>query len=162
MKIFFLSMAIAMSLATSAQIKNVSLQASGLTCSMCSNAINKALRTLDFIASVDADIKTYTFELSFKADREVDFDKIKAKVEDAGFSVSGFNAVIYFNKVQVKNSEPVMIGDKTFYFSNIQGESLDGWRQIRLLNKGFVSSKEFKRNPIQKKATAAGVYYATL
>ena len=66
MKSIFLFIAIAFSVATNAQITKVSLQASGLTCSMCSNSINKALKTLDFVERVDADIKTYTFEILFK------------------------------------------------------------------------------------------------
>ena len=90
MKTIFLFVALAFSMATSAQVTKVSLQASGLTCSMCSNAINKALKTLDFVDEVDADIKTYTFEISFKENSNVDFDKIKTKVENAGFTVSGF------------------------------------------------------------------------
>ena len=51
---------------TEAQIIKVSLQASGLTCSMCSNAINKSLKTIDFVDRVPADITTYSFEISFK------------------------------------------------------------------------------------------------
>ena len=39
------------------QVTKVSIQASGLTCSMCSNAINKSLRSLDFVDKVDANIK---------------------------------------------------------------------------------------------------------
>ena len=92
MKKIFLFIAIAFSLATNAQVTKVSLQASGLTCSMCSNSINKALKTLDFVLKVDADIKTYTFEILFKPNSNVDFDMIKKKVENAGFTVSGFVA----------------------------------------------------------------------
>ena len=90
MKAIFLFVALAFSMATSAQVTKVSLQASGLTCSMCSNSINKALKTLDFVDKIDTDIKTYTFEISFKVNSNVDFDKIKKKVENAGFTVSGF------------------------------------------------------------------------
>ena len=110
--------AISISLATKAQVSKVYLQASGLTCSMCSNAINKALRTLDFVDNIDADIRTYTFELSFKPGSRVDFDKIKNKVEDAGFSVAGFVAAIYFDNVQLKNNQPVTIGGNTLLFVN--------------------------------------------
>ena len=119
MKKIFLFIAIVLSMATKAQVSKVSLQASGLTCSMCSNSINKALKTLDFVDKIDADLKTYTFEISFKANSNVDFDKIKMKVEKAGFSVSSFVATINFNNVLVKSSEPVTIGDKTFVFINV-------------------------------------------
>src|SRR3954467_4871350 len=116
MKTILLFVALALSMATSAQVTKVSLQASGLTCSMCSNSINKALKTLDFVDEVDANIKTYTFEVTFKANSKVDFDKIKMKVEKAGFSVSSFVATMHFNNLQVNNNQPVTIGDKTFLF----------------------------------------------
>ena len=122
MKKNFLLIAIAFSMVTNAQVTKVSLQASGLTCSMCSNSINKALKTLDFVLKVDADIKTYTFEILFKTNSNVDFDMIKKKVENAGFTVSGFVATILFNNIQVINSQPVTIGDKTFLFENMKDQ----------------------------------------
>jgi len=160
MKSVFLIIAIALSVATKAQVTKVSLQASGLTCSMCSNAINKALKTLDFVDRVDADIKTYTFEISFKANSNVDFDKIKMKVEKAGFSVSGFVATIDFNNIQVKNNEAVTIGDKTFVFVNVKDQSLYGLKQVKVLDKGFVSPKEYKSYAFP--ASSPGTYHATI
>src|SRR5437588_10406331 len=102
MKKIFLIAAIGLSVAAKAQVAKVSLQASGLTCSMCSKSINKSLLTLDFIDKVDANIKTSTFEITFKHADKVDFDKLKGKVEDAGFSVARFTATIHFDNVQLK------------------------------------------------------------
>lgn len=160
MKKNFLLIAIAFSMVTNAQVTKVSLQASGLTCSMCSNSINKALKTLDFVLKVDADIKTYTFEILFKTNSNVDFDMIKKKVENAGFTVSGFVATILFNNIQVINSQPVTIGDKTFLFENMKDQSLNGAKEVKVLDKGFVSPKEYKRNafPISSPRT----YHATI
>ena len=146
MKKIFLFIAIAFSVATNAQVTKVSLQASGLTCSMCSNSINKALKTLDFVDKVDADIKKYTFEIIFKSNSAVDFDMIKKKVEGAGFAVSGFVATMLFNNVQVINNQPITIEDKTFYFVNTSDQLVNGAKEIQVLDKGFVSSKEYKRN----------------
>jgi copper chaperone CopZ len=160
MKTIFLFFAVAISFAATAQVTKVSLQASGLTCSMCSNSINKALKTLDFIDEVNADIKTYTFEVTFKANSNVDFDKIKAKVEKAGFSVSGFVATIQFNDVHVKINQPVTIGDKTFVFVNVKDQSLHGAKQVKVLDKGFVSPKEYKSYAFA--ASSPGTYHATI
>lgn len=160
MKKIFLFIAIAFSTATNAQVTKVSLQASGLTCSMCSNSIYKALKTLDFVDQVDADIKTYTFEISFKENKNVDFDMIKKKVEGAGFAVSGFVATILFNSVQVTNAQPIIIEDKTFYFVNTNDQSLNGARKVKVLDKGFVSPKEYKRNALP--VSAPYTYHATL
>ena len=160
MKAIFLFVALAFSMATSAQVTKVSLQASGLTCSMCSNSINKALKTLDFVDKIDTDIKTYTFEISFKLNSNVDFDKIKKKVENAGFTVSAFVATMYFNDVHVKDGEPVTIGDKTFHFLNVKDELFNGIKQVKLLDKGFISSKEYKVNSLFN--SSPGIYHVSI
>ena len=162
MKKFFLLLAIAISLGTKAQVTKVYLQASGLTCSMCSNAINKALKTLDFVDRIESDVKSYTFEISFKPNAQVDFDKIKKKVEDAGFSVSRFVAAIHFNNVQLKENGSVTIGNYTFSIINGKEQSLNGIQRVKLLDKGFVSSKEYKGSVFDKVAISAGVYRASL
>ena len=68
-------------------IKKVSLVASGLTCSMCSKAIFKALTKLDFVDEVKVDIEQSKFVLTFKSGKTVVIDQIKSAVADAGFSV---------------------------------------------------------------------------
>jgi len=146
MKITFLLIAIALSIATSAQITKVSFQASGLTCSMCSNAIFKALKTLDFVDKVDADVKTYTFDMTFKANSNIDFDLIKKKVEGAGFAISGFIATIQFNSVQLKKDQPVAVADKNFLFVNGHEQLLNGIKDVKLIDKGFVASNEYRKN----------------
>ena len=70
-----------------AEIKKVTLVASGLTCSMCSKAIFKALTKLDFVEEVKVDIEQSKFILTFKSGKTVVIDQIKAAVADAGFSV---------------------------------------------------------------------------
>jgi copper chaperone CopZ len=143
------------------QVTKVSLQASGLTCSMCSNSINKSLRTIDFVQKVEPNVQTSTFVITFKPDAAVDFDQLKKKVEDAGFFVSNFIATINFNSIEVKPNEPVKLGDKTFHFVGIKTGSLNGEMPVKILNKGFVSSKEFKKNSFTS-TTGAKIYYATI
>ena len=146
MKNIILIAALLCTYATDAQVTNVSIQASGLTCSMCSNAINKSLRSLDFVQDVNANIKTSTFLISFKPGSAVDFDKIKKKVEDAGFFVADFTATIHFDKVPVVNDGHVTLLGDTFHFINIKDQTLDGDKTIRLLDKGFVTAKVYKTN----------------
>ena len=109
MKKIILLIAIAITTIADAQVSTVSLQASGLTCSMCSNAINRSLKTLDFVQQVDADFKSYTFEISFKPGYAIDFDMLRQKVENAGFTVCAFIVDINFSNLQLKNAEPVII-----------------------------------------------------
>ncbi len=147
MKKIFLFIAITVSISARAQVNTVSLQASGLTCSMCSNAINKALKTLSFVQMVDADIKTYTFVISFKPNSAVDFDLLRKSVEKAGFTVCSFVANIHFENIQVKNNQTIIFEDKKFLVVNSSDHVLNGIKQVKILDRGFVSPKKFKKNP---------------
>jgi copper chaperone CopZ len=146
MKKILITIALLASVLTQAQVKSVSLQASGLTCSMCSNSITKALKSLSFVQAVESDIKTYTYEISFNPNSAVDFDIIRKKVEAAGFAVSAFIINIHFPETEIKNDQPVVILDKTFVFVNTQDQVLTGDKKITVLDKGFVTAKEFKKN----------------
>ena len=76
---------------SNAQYRNIELQAAGLTCSMCSNAINKALKPLPFINKIDTDLKNNLFSITLWEGTTPDFDLLKKKVEEAGFSVGRCN-----------------------------------------------------------------------
>ncbi len=127
-------------------VKKATLQASGLTCSMCSNSINKALRTIDYIESVRANIQTSSFDITFKPGAKVKFDDLKMKVEDAGFSVAALSANVEFANASVSNDEHLTVDGMVFHFLNVKDQVLTGNKTIRILDKGFVSSKEFKKN----------------
>ena len=160
MKKILLLAALAVSLVANAQVNKVSLQASGLTCSMCSNAINKSLKTLDFVLKVDADIKTYSFEILFKPNSKVDFDLIRKKVESAGFTVSAFYATLNFSNIPVNAGKPVVLQDKTFLFVDTKNQILNGDKQVKIIDKGFVSAKEYKKSNYS--VPSAGNYHVTL
>jgi copper chaperone CopZ len=161
MKTILFLLAGIISFVTNAQVSKVSIQASGLTCSMCSNSINRSLKTIDFVENVNPNIKNSSFEITFKNGSNVDFDKLKKKVEDAGFTVANFVATVNFNNVLVKNNQPVKIGDKTFYILNAKDQQLSGAKQVRVVDKGFVSNKEYKKNSLAA-STGRGVYNVTI
>ncbi len=146
MKNIFLIFVMLFAVTVNAQVTKVSIQASGLTCSMCSNAINKALQSLAAVEKVTANIKNSSFDVTFKKDAAVDFDKLKKKVEDAGFFVARFTAAVQFDNVAVKNDEHTAVAGNTFHFLNVKTQTLNGEYTIRLLDKGFVPAKEYKKN----------------
>ncbi len=162
MKKIILLIVLLISVTVKAQLIKVDLQASGLTCSMCSNAINKALKTLDFIDKVIADIKSYTFNITFKPGVHADFDLIRKKVEDAGFSVSGFTATIHFSNVQVKEGQPIAVGNYTFLFSQLTRQSLNGAFPVKFIDRGFISAKEYKKYALPGQSAVPGIYHVTL
>lgn len=159
MKAFFLLLISVISLSAHAQrITKVSLQASGLTCSMCNKSIYKALTTLDFIDHVDANVETATFDITFKPGAPVDFDRLKRKVEDAGFFVSRFVATASFENLAVNNNIRVQVGDQLLHFVGLKSQTLSGTVRLRVLNKGYVSSKEYKKNPVAASAQQKEYY----
>lgn len=131
--------------AAQAQFSKASLQATGLTCALCSNAINKAVSKLPFVESVRADIKNSSFSIVFKAGAALDIDAIKNAVEDAGFSVGGLSLTGNFNETRLVKDQAVTIGNEQFHFLNGDGKILNGEQVIMVVDKNFVSEKQFKK-----------------
>ncbi|HJU45315.1 MAG TPA: heavy-metal-associated domain-containing protein [Chitinophagaceae bacterium] len=129
----------------SAQFKSASLQAAGLTCAMCTKAINKSLEKVSFIKEVEPDIKTSSFLVTFREGASVDFDVIKKAVEDAGFSVASLKVTGKFDKVSIQNDAHVQIDGKTFHFLNVNKQTLQGEKTITLVDRNFVSAKDYRK-----------------
>jgi copper chaperone CopZ len=162
MKNVFLLIAVSIAISANAQVTKVYLQASGLTCSMCSNAINKAIKSLDFVDKIDADVRHSTFEISFRENSTIDFDKIKRKVEGAGFFVSGFVAAINFNNLHLKENEPLKVGAASLYIINTPPQILNGIIKFRVLDRGFIPAKEFNDSKLSQSSAMEGVYHVSI
>ena len=128
-----------------AQYRNVALQAAGLTCSMCSNAINKALKPLPFVENIDTDLKNNLFMITIKPGVTPDFDLLKKKVEDAGFSVGKLTVEVNFDKLAVTNDAHANIGGKNLHFLHVKDQTLDGWQKVQLIDRNFVVASQYKK-----------------
>ena len=144
-RIIILLLTLTAGLLSQAQFTKATLQASGLTCAMCNNATNKALKGLAFVSTVKSDIKNASFDIVFKDGAISDIDAIREAVEDAGFFVAKLKVTGNFDNVNVKNDEHVVIGGKTFHFLEISDQVLSGEKTLTLLDKNFLTSKEFKK-----------------
>ncbi len=144
-KIFVILILLGTVVTTNAQFKSAMLQASGLTCAMCTKAINKSLEKLSFIQSINPDIKNSAFNIQFKQGASVNIDQLKKAVQDAGFSVARLKLTGNFINVAVKNDEHVQINGNTFHFLNVSNQTLDGKREITIVDKNFVNTKEFNK-----------------
>lgn len=168
MKKLLLLLIIALSVAPSqAQFTNASLQATGLTCAMCSNAINKALQKVPFVESVKSDIKNSAFSIVFKADTQVDIGALKDAVEDAGFSIGSLKLTGVFAGINVEKNQPVKFGSDTFLFLNAGSQVLNGEKTITIVDKNFMTAKEFKKQNAAVKiyklpANTERVYYVII
>ena len=136
-----------------AQFTNASLQASGLTCSMCNNAIYKALKALPFVGSVESDIKHSSFGIIFKENAPVDIDAMKNAVENAGFSVASFTLTGSFDHVSIGNDKHVVIDGRHFHFLKVNDQVLNGPQTITVVDKDFLTARDFKKFSAATKMT---------
>ena len=143
-KLLFFFMLFAV-LNSSAQIKEITLQASGLTCSMCSKSIYKSLVAVSFVQDVQSDIKNSAFIITLKTNMEADFDVLKNAVVNAGFSVASFKIIANFSEQTVKNDAHILFDHKTLHFLNVKPQTLNGTKTIQLVDKNFVTNKEAKK-----------------
>lgn len=141
-----LAVLLLMATATQAQFKSARLQAAGLTCAMCTKAINVALNEVAFVESLDVDIKNSAFIIDFKDGANVDPDLLKKAVEDAGFSVARLSLTGDFSNVKLEKDVHVNIEGKTFHFLNANNQTLNGEKTITVVDKYFVPAKDFKKH----------------
>jgi copper chaperone CopZ len=128
-----------------AQFTKASLQATGLTCAMCNNAINKALQKIPFVDSVKSDIKNSAFNIVFKKGASVNIDALKIAVQDAGFSVGSLKLTAKFDNVKVETDKHIQLNGAAFLFLDAASQVLDGEKTITVVDKDFVSAKQFKK-----------------
>lgn len=128
-----------------AQVTQASLQASGLTCAMCARSVYKNLEALPFIDSINTDLEKSIFLLNFKEGMEMDADQIRKKVEDAGFSVAALRVTVFFKDQQVSNDQHLSVNGKVYHFLNIKDQVLNGETTLLLVDKSFLSAKDYKK-----------------
>ncbi len=131
--------------AAKAQFIKADLQVSGLTCSMCQLATQKALKTLDFVSDIKPDLNKNIYVLTFRKDKAVNLDLIKKKVKDAGFSVSKLVVTFNFDQVKISDNFHYPYSGNTYHFMNVSSKTLDGNVQITVLDKDFIPSGDFKK-----------------
>ncbi|MES3019610.1 MAG: heavy metal-associated domain-containing protein [Bacteroidota bacterium] len=133
-----------------AQFEKAEVWVSGMTCSMCQMATQKSLKTIDYIGSIEPNLKTNSFILTFKKGKEVDLDVIKKKIKDAGFSVSRLITTFNFNnRTSVTNNFVFTYAGSTYRFVNVGDKVLHGEVNLLLLSSGFVSTSDYKRYSAQ-------------
>jgi copper chaperone CopZ len=143
LKIFIALVILSIS-AAHAQFTKAELQVSGLTCSMCSKATEKSLKTLNFIGDIKADLNRNVFVITFKKDAPVSLAQISKKVQDAGFFVNNLKATFNFDNVKVNNNTFSYGGD-TYRLVNGENKSLTGPVAFTVVDKDFAPASVYKK-----------------
>ncbi|NHM02519.1 heavy-metal-associated domain-containing protein [Flavobacterium difficile] len=128
------SVVLMFSINSNAQIVKAEIRATGLTCSMCSNAINKQLKTLPEVTNVETDLNTNTFTVTLKEGNELSPKTFKEKVEKAGFFIGSL--IITAKSETVSKSPYILVNDKKNDANEVQ---------FQVVDKGYVTEKEFKK-----------------
>jgi copper chaperone CopZ len=128
-----------------AQIKSCTVGIDGLTCSMCSNSVEKLIRKLGFIRDVQMDLNKTEAILYFLPGSNIDFYAIAAKVRDAGFSVRYVSAVVEFTNVAAENHKIYNLGTSRLAFIETGNQNLDGEKNIIFIDKDLINKDEFTK-----------------
>lgn len=147
MKKVFLFIAFFWAISASAQVQKVNLQASGLTCAMCSKAIYKAVSAISFVDTVLVNIEASTYDIRFNSDATPQFDQIAKAVVDAGFSVANLTVVVNFNKQNVDKNGLLTLDGIQYKIIGTPPTTLQGSKKLQLIGKQYMLPKDFKKIP---------------
>jgi copper chaperone CopZ len=117
-----------------AQISKAEIRATGLTCSMCSNAINKQLKAMPETVNVETDLNTNTFTVTLKAGNALTPAAFKERIEKTGFFIGSL--VLTVDAETATKSPYVLVKEIANKTKQVQ---------IQVLDKGYVTDKEFKK-----------------
>lgn len=128
-----------------AQLRKIEFQASGLTCSMCSKAVSKAVSPLPFVKDIKTDLNKNLFVITTNDSVFANPDDVRKKVEEAGFSVAKLYMEMDFSNETIENGEHLEKNGYHFNFMNVPAKTLNGNVRLQVIDKGFVSAKEYKK-----------------
>lgn len=134
-----------LSVSAFANFIDAKVKVTGITCSMCSNSVFKALSSLKFVDKIDVDLENAVFVLTFKTSEKVVIDEIKNKIEGAGFSVGELTADFKFDNVTIANDFHYEFESNIYHFVNVKSQKLDAVTSVRFVDKGLTSTKEYKK-----------------
>ena len=139
-----------------AEISKVTLQVSGLTCSMCNLSVIKSLQKLPFIQDIQPDVETAIYIITFKTGETVVLEDIKNAVKKSGFSVAQLIISTNFNNITIPENGEIASDSNTYFVINGKNKKLNGRVELKIVDKDFVSGKEFK-NYKQKVITSTAI-----
>ncbi len=140
----YFAVAIVLLISTSieAQINKSEIIATGLTCSMCSNAIYKQLQSLASVEEIDTDLNTNTFTVTAKNNQTLDPVQLKEAVEKAGFFVGSL--IVFVDGSKVSNQALTLNGNSLVFIDKVPADQK--MHKMQVVDAGFVTSKQFKKN----------------
>jgi hypothetical protein len=97
------------------------------------------------VEKVEPDLNNTAFILYFKNGSSVNVNSLKEKVEEAGFAVGELVVVFNFKNQQAENNKSFTQNNITYTFMDTKSGTLTGEAKVKILDKGFVVEKEYKK-----------------
>ena len=135
----------ATSIVSYSQISKAEIVATGLTCSMCSNAINKQLKALPEVETVVTDLDRNTFTVTLKKDTDISPLRLKQSVEKAGFFVGSMVITLQLEQSALAADGTIAKENNVYIFVDDSGKQNGEEIRARVIDKGFVTQKEYKK-----------------
>ena len=126
---------IVFNLSTYAQITKAEIIATGLTCSMCSNAINKQLKSMAEVESVDTDLNTNTFTVVLKKDSSLTANELKNSIEKTGFFIGSMVLTMELGDIKIEDNLKVEKDHGTYVFVDTKARTVNGAVKVKVLKK---------------------------
>jgi hypothetical protein len=103
------------------------------------------LEQLSFVEKVEADIKSSSFTLTFRANNAVSPAKLKAAVEDAGFFVGELQLMGTWNQEPVERGASFVWDQQVFQFISSKTPALSKSFTCTVVGKGYLTEKSLKK-----------------
>lgn len=129
---------------SNAQFVSATLGINGLTCSMCSFAVQAELERLPFVEKATLDLNTNVAQVLFKTDQKVDMRQVVDAVYKAGFSVGYTEADFIFNQQTVSDQFIFSYDGFNYQFLKPAQRILNGKTTLKFLDKKFLRKKAQK------------------
>jgi copper chaperone CopZ len=159
MKKIFLLLICCWTISANAQVQKVNLQASGLTCAMCSKAIYKAVSAISFVDTVLVNIEASTYDIRFDKETTPKFDQIAKAVVDAGFSVANLTVIVNFDKQAVDKNGSFTLDGINYKLMGTPPVTLQGSKKMQLIGKQYMLPKDLKKIPVAQLGNVASNTY---
>jgi copper chaperone CopZ len=159
MKKIFLLLISCWTISANAQVQKVNLQASGLTCAMCSKAIYKAVSAISFVDTVLVNIEASTYDIRFDKETTPRFDQIAKAVVDAGFSVANLTVMVNFDKQAVDKNGLFTLDGINYKLMGTPPTTLQGSKKLQVIGKQYMLPKDLKKIPVAQLGNVASNTY---
>ncbi|MDC7217634.1 MAG: hypothetical protein PQJ28_01280, partial [Spirochaetales bacterium] len=108
---------------------------------------------------VDSDVETSTFKITFRQGQGIDIDALQKAVVKAGFSVSRMVVTTNLTDLKLSENNEATIDGHKFYFINVKEKTLNGEVDLKILDKDFITAKEYKKVKDNLKQSEASRVY---